>query len=169
MSALILTVTLDSDLQAALDELRRTYFPALRNFVPAHVTLFHNLPGQELAAVTATLQELATATKSFAVSLPTLTRLSNGLALNVEAPPLLALHAALAQRFAAWLTPQDRQAYKPHVTIMNKTTPQIALATYNQLATRWVGRAGMAVGLDLWHYRGGPWEKERGLPFAPSA
>ncbi|WP_204248378.1 hypothetical protein [Hymenobacter sp. PAMC 26628] len=43
---LILTLALDTDSQAYFDELRRQHFPAKINYLAAHVTLFHHLPGR---------------------------------------------------------------------------------------------------------------------------
>ena len=54
---LILTLMLDEGTQAWLDALRRAQFPPERNLVPAHVTLFHALPGGELDAVLVALAE----------------------------------------------------------------------------------------------------------------
>ena len=50
---LILTLMLDAGTQAWLEALRRAHFPPGRNLVPAHVTLFHALPGAEGDAVLA--------------------------------------------------------------------------------------------------------------------
>ena len=46
---LVVTLALDDDAQARLDALRRTHFPSDRNVVPAHVSLFHALPGEHRA------------------------------------------------------------------------------------------------------------------------
>jgi 2'-5' RNA ligase len=134
--------------------------------VPAHTTLFQTLPGAELAQVSATLATIVSATPAFAVAFPTLRRLTNGVAIVVEAEPLPPLHSALAAAFAAWLTPPDREPFAPHVTIMNKRTPAVASAAYNQLLPRWESFDGVADGLALWHYRGGPWEPAARLAFA---
>ncbi|WP_208644854.1 2'-5' RNA ligase family protein [Mucilaginibacter kameinonensis] len=41
---LILTLRLDEESQAFFDEMRKRHFPQERNFLKAHLTLFHQLP-----------------------------------------------------------------------------------------------------------------------------
>jgi len=52
---LILTLTLDEASQAFFDEQRRQYFPPKINYLSAHLTLFHALPGAEYDAIAAYL------------------------------------------------------------------------------------------------------------------
>ena len=52
---LILTLALDAATQSWLESMRRAHFPPARNLVPAHVTLFHALPGDQAAAIGAAL------------------------------------------------------------------------------------------------------------------
>ena len=40
------------------DRMRRQYYPAERNVVSAHITLFHHLPPQALAELKASIVEL---------------------------------------------------------------------------------------------------------------
>ena len=42
---LIVTLLVDDDAQQHFDALRSEHFPAERNYLRAHVTLFHALPG----------------------------------------------------------------------------------------------------------------------------
>ena len=46
-SVLILTLIIDGEAQNFFNILRQRYFPAERNYLDAHLTLFHNLPGNE--------------------------------------------------------------------------------------------------------------------------
>ncbi len=48
---LIITAALDEGGFDWFDDLRRAHFPAHRNVVPAHLTLFHALPGAQEARV----------------------------------------------------------------------------------------------------------------------
>ena len=48
---LIITAALDEGGFDWFDDLRRAHFPAHRNVVPAHLTLFHALPGEQEARV----------------------------------------------------------------------------------------------------------------------
>lgn len=155
---LILTLRFDPATFARLDALRGRYFPPARNVVPAHVTLFHALPGDEAEAVRADLAAECAATPAFSLCFPGVRFLGKGVAAEVDAPELVRLRKALAGRWASWLGPQDRQTIKPHVTIQNKVTPAEARTTYDHLAAGWEPFAGRGEGLLLWWYRGGPWE-----------
>lgn len=48
---LILALKLEQPAFERLDALRRAYFPPERNVIPAHLTLFHALPGDQEAAI----------------------------------------------------------------------------------------------------------------------
>src|SRR3954464_5938641 len=52
---LILTLGLDAETQSWLESMRRAHFPPARHLVPAHVPLFHALPGEEEATTRAVL------------------------------------------------------------------------------------------------------------------
>ena len=58
-AALILTLKLDEAAFGRLDGLRRAHFPAALNYIPAHLTLFHHLPGDRLQEVMAELHAAA--------------------------------------------------------------------------------------------------------------
>ncbi|MCK8783189.1 2'-5' RNA ligase family protein [Roseomonas sp. NAR14] len=155
---LILTARLDPASFARLDALRRTHFPTRLNRVPAHVTLFHHLPGRQRPAVVATLERAcrALAPMPLAVSRPVF--LGHGVAFALETPALAALRRRLAAAWADRLTPQDRQGFRPHVTIQNKVPPETARALHMALAAGFLPWEARVEGLCLWHYRGGPWE-----------
>jgi 2'-5' RNA ligase len=164
---LVLTLALDAALQERLDALRRAHFPPERDVVPAHVSLFHALPGEELDRVLDVLRAV-TRREPLPVRVAGVRPLGRGTALSVEAPGLDAVHRALAAAFAPWLTAQDRQGLRPHVTVQNKVAPQEARALQEALRAAPVEATGTAVGLDVWHYRGGPWEHAARVPFAPA-
>lgn len=163
---LILTLALDASTFAALDGLRRAHFPADRNVVPAHVTLFHHLPGDDADDVAAAVAEVCAATAPFAVRFPRVRSLGRGVAAEVEAPGLVRVRAALAARWADRLAPQDRQPYRPHVTVQNKVAAAEARALFEWLSATWSPLDGRGEGLLLWRYRGGPWEPAGAFPFA---
>jgi len=147
--------------------MRRTHFPPALNRIPAHLTLFHQLPGEEEAEVVEILARVARRV-AFPVAVTGLRPLGRGVAYEIEAPPLLALRRDLATRFAPWLTGQDRQRFRPHVTIQNKVTPEEARATLARLSARFAPFGGWAEGLQLWRYVGGPWEAAGAIPFRPA-
>jgi 2'-5' RNA ligase len=168
---LIVTLLLDDDAQERFDRLRAAHFPALRGpagtgrfRLDAHVTLFHALPGEELAEVRDALAEAAVR-HPFGVAVTGVGMLGRGVALNLESAELTALRAALAVRFRPWLTRQDRQWSRPHVTVQNKVEPAAARALHAELAAAFRPETVTGRGLGLWHYRGGPWEPEAEFPF----
>ena len=155
---LILTLMLDADTQAWLDALRRAHFPPERNLVPAHVTLFHALPGDEENAVLGALAAECRGAAPSAVRIGPPRFLGRGVALVVSAPEVSALRARLAARWRDRLTPQDRQGWRPHATVQNKVAAERARALHAELAASLPVREARAEGLLLWRYRGGPWE-----------
>ena len=162
---LILSAVLDAPVQQRLDALRRAHFPAERNHLDAHVTLFHHLPGAEEGAVAEAVAEAARAPAP-AVEVAGVRLLGRGVAVWLSSPPLAALRAALARQWAPWLTPQDRGKRDLHVTVQNKVTPEAARALHAELAGVVVPERTRAVALALWRYAGGPWEPVARFAFA---
>jgi len=165
MDAFILTLALDAAAFATLDGLRRTHFPPERNFIPAHITLFHALPGAEEPAIRRELLAACAETEPFALALTAPRFTGRGVALLVEAPELLALRRRLAAAWAPWLGAQDRQGYRPHVTVQNKVAADVGRALYTDLSATWRPLAARGEGLLLWRYLGGPWEPLGQFPF----
>ena len=180
LDPLIVTLLVDDDAQERFDRLRAAHFPARplpgssrgRARAPgeqlfrlaAHVTLFHALPGERLAEVRGALASAA-ARGPFRVAVTGVRMLGRGVALELEARELTTLRASLAAVFRPWLTHQDRQWSRPHVTVQNKVEPAVARALHAELAAAFQPESVTAVGLGLWHYRGGPWEAEAVFQF----
>ena len=161
---LILTLALHADDQARFERLRTLHFPAGRNLIPAHVTLFHHLPGQEIDAIRDAI-EARCMIPPFPVAVSGLRFLGRGVAFALASAELTALRAGLAREWDGWLTPQDRQGYRPHVTIQNKASPETARALHANLQAAFTPFAVRAEGLDLWRYLGGPWDPQSRHPF----
>ncbi|HEY9881697.1 MAG TPA: 2'-5' RNA ligase family protein [Leptolyngbyaceae cyanobacterium] len=155
---LILTLKLDPDSFQVLNQLRQQHFPAERNFLPAHITLFHALPTEEIETIQQNLQFLGENTSAIPLAFPKLRFLGNGVAVEVESPPLIQIRQNLAEHWHSWLKPQDRQKYQPHITIQNKVTADEARQLYSPLSRDWQLPEGRGEGLLLWYYQGGPWE-----------
>ncbi|MCY7273054.1 MAG: 2'-5' RNA ligase family protein [Phormidesmis sp. CAN_BIN44] len=155
---LVLTLKLDSIAFEILNPLRQQHFPPKRNFLPAHVTLFHALPGDREPAIRETLQTLCDRTSVLPIRFPKVRSLGGGVAIEIESPGLIQLQHYLAQGWNDWLTKQDRQGYRPHVTIQNKVTADEARHLYDRLSSEWQPLNAHGEGLLLWHYKGGPWE-----------
>ena len=162
----ILTLTLNETLAQTLNQLREAHFPKERNFLAAHVTLFHALPSEREAGLRRDLANICAATPTFRVVLLELKHWGKGVFAPLEAPPLLTLRAALAGRWQNDLTPQDRQGYRPHVTLQNKVPKDEARALFETLSPTWHPLTGTALGLTLWRYAGGPWKLADAFKFA---
>ena len=139
------------------DGLRRAHFPPERNWLGAHITLFHHLPPSALGEVAGRLKRLGAGPRP-AARLTDVMLLGRGVAYRVESPELLAMRAELADAFAGMLTPQDQAKPRLHITIQNKVTPDAAKALADKLRADFRPRPLVIAGLAAWHYRGGPWE-----------
>jgi 2'-5' RNA ligase len=162
---LIVTLLLDDDAQRRFDRLRAAHFPVERNHLQAHVTLFHALPGEQVAQVRRELADVAVR-PAFEVAVTGVRFLGRGVALDLHAPELTALRTALAGAFDPWLTRQDRQWSRPHVTVQNKVAPDVARALHAELSAAFRPESVTARGLGLWRYLGGPWAAEAEFGFA---
>lgn len=164
--AIILTVQFDEAADAYFQELRRRHFPAALNRVGAHLTLFHNLPAtEELDVVRETAREAA-ACAPFEVTATGPIRLGRGVAIAIDSQRLLALRARLAAAFKSWLSGQDREKFRPHVTVQNKVAPHEAALLHDHLAATFAPFEATAQGVQLWRYRGGPWAPIGAIAFA---
>lgn len=166
---LILTLALDPDSQAFFDELRRQHFPPARNFLRAHLTLFHALPGEARAEISAHLSAVAAAQSPLPLEVSGVQFMGQGVMYRLESPTLRRLHKALQTSwqtdFNFPLSGQDRQPLHPHVTVQNKVSSAQARALHEQLSASFQPFAATGTGLRLWAYCGGPWEEVEGLSF----
>jgi hypothetical protein len=161
---LIVTALFGAGDDGWLQQLRRTHYPPERNRVPAHLTLFRQLPpslerelSRRLAAATAAAPPAATVAG--------LIDLGEGTALRVESEALEDLRAELAEQFHGLLTPQDQAPWRPHVTIQNKVIRREAIALQRRLQAEFLPRPLAIWALASWRYRDGPWEPLKTHPF----
>ena len=161
---LIVSLKLDAAAFARLDGLRRAHFPPALNRLSAHLTLFHHLPGERLADACADLAAVA-ARAPLRLRVSGLRSLGRGVALDVEGSGLMEVRRELARRWAPHLGAQDRQGFRPHVTIQNKVDPAEARALRDRLADGFAPWEATGEALQLWRYLGGPWAAEAELPF----
>ncbi|GAA4035630.1 2'-5' RNA ligase family protein [Hymenobacter glaciei] len=162
---LILTLALDAPAQTYFDALRQRHFPPAINYLAAHLTLFHHLPGAERAAIEGHLRAVAQALPPLPLRVAGLRSLGRGVAFTLENDELRALHRRLQTDFAPYLTPQDQQKLQPHITIQNKVDPAAARQLLAEMQVDFVPFEAVGTGLHLWAYRGGPWESLAELPF----
>ena len=158
LQALILTLSMDDASFDWFQALRTQWFPPGRNVVPAHLTLFHNLPGGELETIRDALSAACARTPPPTLAVQGPWSLGRGVAYRMHSPELTAFRAGLAEVFQPWLTPQDRQAFRPHVTVQNKAEPAEARALLERLQHEFEPFEVIGDGILLWRYLDGPWE-----------
>jgi hypothetical protein len=142
---------------AWLDALRRHHYPADRNRVPAHLTLFRSLPPSAEPEVVRSLRRAAQE-RAPKARISGAMDLDSGVALRVESPELDALRARLADEFHGLLTSQDLGRWTPHVTIQNKVEPRVARALLREMRDSLEPRPLVISGVALVRYSSSAWE-----------
>ncbi len=169
-SALIVTLQMDPAAAERFTALRRAHFPPARNWLEAHVTLFHALPVASLDTVLADAADLAARTGAFALQVDGLLFLGAGVAYLLSSPTATDVRRTLAGRWDALLGRQDRRWHgRLHVTVQNKVAPTTARALQAALEQDFVPHAVGATGLQVWYYEGGPWRHAATFAFAGAA
>ena len=156
--ALIVTAEIAERDFSWLEGLRRAHYPADRNQVPAHLTMFHALPPSAEAEAKSRLSAFATHAPPHA-AIEGLMNLGGGVAFRVVSPDLDRIRNDLAERFHGLLSAQDSAGWRPHVTIQNKVPDKQARALLSQLEGDFRPRALAISGIGLHRYLGGPWER----------
>ncbi len=87
------------------------------------------------------------------------------MAFEIRSLELETLRANLFKAFGSWPGPQDRQKFKPHITVQNKVEKASADTLYDALRAGLEPRHITILGIDLWDYLGGPWGHRAFLPF----
>lgn len=158
MEPLLLTAKLDPASRALFTGLRTKYFPAERNYLDAHLTLFHKLDRRQEAAVRRDVAFACSTSSPMVIPVLEPVFLGKGVALRTPSKPLDSLRARLAGQWKPWLTPQDRQGHRAHITIQNKVSPEEARGLFDELRGTWQPHTLTVQGLELHIYKGGPWE-----------
>jgi hypothetical protein len=129
---LILTLTLDKASHQFLTGLRSKYFPPHRNFLSAHVTLFHAISPQRIQELDGYLNDICKEQKGWEVFIGEPKKMGKGgVMVSVRERPSGTIEAIReelvsnlkrnTQRDQEKLTDQDqRRMGKPHVTVLNK-------------------------------------------------
>ena len=155
---IIATATMGAADQRFFDALRAAHFPPERNYLAAHITLFHQLPPSCLDELDRLFRRIAADTPPPAAMLREVYSLGQGVAFRIESPELLAIRARIADHFAGMLTAQDQGTPRLHITVQNKVSAAEARALLAELASGFRSRPLAIKGLAAHHYRGGPWE-----------
>ena len=133
---IIITAEMGKPDQAWANSLRRVHFPPERNFLDAHITLFHHLPPGHLAEIKSRLSALASDCPPPLAKLNDVMLLGRGVAYRIESPELTAIRDELAEEFRGLLIPQDEARPRFHITIQNKVEPAVAKALVRSATAR---------------------------------
>ncbi|TDK39705.1 2'-5' RNA ligase family protein [Rhizobium deserti] len=162
---LILTARIaDPDLEP-FDELRKQHFPPDRNFLRAHLTMFHRLPGEKVGQILNELKRTAVDHSAIVADVAGIRHLGAGVAFVIVASELLHVHTELRSAFMPWLGGQDMQKWQPHITVQNKVSRLLADTLHQELSNAFEPRRIVIEGMDLWKYLGGPWQLEQTVLF----
>jgi hypothetical protein len=163
---LILTLALEEKAFLFFNSLRKIYFPPERNFIDAHLTLFHHLPNDPLVidAVKSYSEDHA----AFELNVTEPVLIGNGVAYKIACDPLVQFHKQLQQKWTHFLIPQDKQRLWPHVTVQNKVPSEDAKQLLLFLQQNFSGFATQGTALQLWEYHRGPWKLLQSFPLRQS-
>lgn len=137
--------------------------------IPAHLTLFHALAGEEGPSITQDIEAACTRQPPFGMEATGFRSLGRGVALAIRSPDLVSVRQTLSREWRDWLTAQDSAAIAPHVTVQNKVAPDEARRTLADLQATFRPMSIRAEGLLLWRYLGGPWDLARRFRFRGSS
>ncbi|WOI56813.1 2'-5' RNA ligase family protein [Palleronia sp. LCG004] len=166
--AMILTFGFDATSFARLEPLRQRHFPAARNFIPVHVTLFQQLPeGEEVRILTDLAAHAGRGALPFTAT--GITDFGGGAAVDLDCAEGVALQESLRAGWRDILSDSDDRKRKLHVTVQNKVGRNEAKATQAALRAEFTPWEGTLDRLILWTYRGGPWERIATIPLGEPA
>ena len=164
---LVATLAITPSAQLYFNKLRQQHFPPERNYLDAHLTLFHALPDEPW--IIEDLKELVKDYKPFEATAQSITSLGNGTAVKIKSVELPVLHLRLQQKWFNFLTSQDRQKRSFHITIQNKVEPQEAKKLKLDMEKNFNPFDFTIQGIQLWRYLGGPWEFKSRFDFSSNA
>ena len=147
-----------------LEGLRRAHYPAERNRVPVHLTVFHALPPSAEAELRNRIAHLVRRPPPPAM-VAGLMDLGGGVAFRIASPDLDLIRDELADGLHGLLSAQDSAGWRPHVTIQNKVPPKVARALKDWLERGFQPRPLSISGLAIHRYLDGPWEQLAAYPF----
>lgn len=163
---LIVTLALEEKAFQFFNALRTIYFPKDRNFIDAHLTLFHHLPHTD--ELLQQMQTISAQQSPFTLQVQAPRSIGNGVAFPIECAALAQLHKSLQQQWAPFLIPQDRQKLWPHVTVQNKVPPEDAKQLLQFLTENFSPFVTTGTALQVWEYHGGPWQLLQSFPLQVS-
>ena len=162
---LIVTALLGAADQARFDHLRKTHFPPERNQLDAHLTMFHAIPPMLEQELRQRLAAIVAEGAPVRATVSGLMNLGGGVAFRIVSDELDSIRTDLTAAFRGHLTQQDSHGWRPHITVQNKVTSSIAVATLAALERSFVPYPLVVAGLAYYHYEGGPWRLGRHYSF----
>jgi hypothetical protein len=160
---LIITLLIDQQHSEYFTMLRKKHFPKERNFLDAHVTLFHALPNDKI--ILNSVRELSLLQRCFEVVVTAPVSIGNGVAFKLESDALSRMHKGMQGKWVKVLSLQDRQKLWPHITIQNKVKLVEAQALLDELKQGFAPFSTTGRGLQVWEYLDGPWRFLDAFPF----
>ncbi|WP_116108988.1 2'-5' RNA ligase family protein [Lewinella sp. IMCC34191] len=140
------------------NRLRAALFPKERNYLSAHVTLFHHIPSAVRQEFIADCHDQYSGRPPLTMHVKAPFLLGGGVAYSLECEELSRIRAKLREQFAPVLTAQDDRPWnRPHITVQNKVDPGEAKRTLAHLQPRFEPCTIEARGLSFYRYDGGPW------------
>lgn len=163
---MIVTAWIDADDLRPFNDLRRRFFPPDRNYLEAHLTLFHHINAADREGFLDLARRVCALREPFSVAVEPPFLLGRGVAYRVTSDELMRLREDLRRPVAGTLTPQDARPWKsPHLTVQNKVAPAEAQRLLRHLLPRYEPCFLRLLGLSCYTYDGGPWTLITRLPF----
>ena len=156
---IIMTATMGASDFAWANALRQKHFPAERNLLSAHITLFHQLSPQGLDEIVGMVKETTVNCPNPASEIVEILHLGKGVAYKIHAPELMEMRQFFAESLHGLLTVQDQQIPRLHITVQNKVSEEKSKALFKELSGAFQSRPFEINGLALHYYMDGPWEK----------
>lgn len=161
---MVLTARIEEDDLARFTLLRRKHFLLDSNRLPAHLTMFHRLPGEHVDKIIESLWVSTRSRGTIQARVSGIRHLGSGVAFSIESPQLSGIRSVLRQNFVQWLGSQDMRTWQPHITVQNKASRAEADSLYRDLSASLHPHDIKIVGIDLWRYLDGAWAAEATIP-----
>jgi len=156
---IILTAMMTPEDQIFFNKLRKIHFPPERNYLDAHITLFHHLPPAHWSEIKRYIIALTHEYQKPFAHIDRLLHLGGGVAFHIDSPELMAIRSMIADNLFGLLIPQDQIQPRLHVTIQNKVQTSESKYLFNELSSEFVPFPIGIIGISAYHYRGGPWQE----------
>lgn len=153
----IITAQIEEADLLPFDALRSRHFPAKRNFLRAHLTMFHRLPFEDIENILIYVRSAMAGRSRILAKVSAVRHLGAGTAFTITSPDLMEIRSNLRAQLLPSLGPQDLQTWQPHITVQNGVPHTQADVLFEMLSEDFVPREIRIIGIDLWQYLEGPW------------